>query len=160
MTDLPNSRGVPRKGVPPNPPPPAPARPGPAGTIEPPRPERPLPPLYVVHKWRLRDDRDVTIDIEAGARILKVSGVGSAVFLWALVRRGALKVRRRFRLVGDDAPIVPLIGEALNYIGSSTPGGDTRFNWHVFEIGESRESAPPSDRETESPDRGGNGERA
>lgn len=148
MTKTPN-----RKGVPPNPPPPPPARPG-----GPPPPSSPrlLPPIYVVHKWRLRDEREVTIDIAAGARILKVGSRGSAVFLWALVRRGAPLRRRSFRLVSDDAPIVPLADEALTYIGSSTP--EREFVWHVFEI--ERKSIPPVDREPESPGRGGNDERA
>lgn len=96
-----------------------------------PTPALALPGVLIIHRWRLHTERDVSIEIAAGAKVLEIGTRGSQVFLWALVRRDAPMIRRRFRIVSDDVPIVPLKGEALNYIGTALAKS---FTWHVFEV--------------------------
>lgn len=86
-----------------------------------------------VYKYPFELVDEQVLELPLGAEILKVDRQGATVQLWALVKREAPPVSRRFLVRGTGHPITA-DRAAMDYVGSFYYGHADELVFHVFEV--------------------------
>lgn len=88
--------------------------------------------MMVIHKYRLPFMEVSRVDMPEGAKIIRVSGLDGAIWIWAIVDTTAEMVRRVFRLykTGGEMPDNAL---DLSYLGCGAIFVQMELMMYVFE---------------------------